>query len=140
MYKLRLDGPAYKFFPWVHVSRLKKRAESPDRPTISLAGAPDGIPDDDDFDAALLPEDSWEPDEAADEYEVEAILDVRWEKTTRTAKRTKKYLVRWVGYDEADWVDASQLNCGRLQYEFDKSQRAQARLAAMQADEGLHQA
>jgi hypothetical protein len=136
MYKLRLDGPAYKFFPWVHVSRLKKRSEHPERPTATVAS----VAEDDDFDSAMLPEDSWEPDEAAEEYEVEAILDVKWEKPTRTARRLKKYLIRWVGYEDADWVDASQLNCGRLQYEFDKSQKAQARLAAMQADEGLHQA
>ncbi|KAE9089732.1 hypothetical protein PF005_g15719 [Phytophthora fragariae] len=35
------------------------------------------LEDDDDFDAALLPEDSWEPDNSNDEYEVEKILDLR---------------------------------------------------------------
>jgi len=68
-------------------------------------------------------------------YEVEAILDVQWTKPTRTSKRTRQYQVKWVGYEELEWIEASQLNCGRLQYEFDQGERAKARLAAMLSDE-----
>ena len=129
MVKLRIEGHEYKFFPWVHVSRLKKRSECPERPAEVIA-----VPEDTDFDAALLPEDSWEADEDAGEYEVEGILDVRWEQQERTGRRLKRYLVKWQGYDEPEWVEASQMNCGRLQYEFDRSQKAKARLAAMQGE------
>ena len=130
MVKLRVEGVAYRFFPWVHVSRLKLRREHPDRPNQELQ-----IQEEDDFDAALLPEDSWDADEQEGEYEVEGILDVDWYKPTRTSRRVKKYLIKWTGYDEPEWIDASQLNCGRLLYEFDRSETAKARLAAMQAEE-----
>jgi hypothetical protein len=130
MVKLKMETE-YKFFPWVHVSRLKLRTESPDRPTTEASP----MPEEDDLDAALLPEDSWEADEASGEYEVEATLDVKWTKLSRTARRVRQYLVKWTGYTKPEWVNASQLNCGRLQYEFDKSETARARLAAMLCDE-----
>jgi hypothetical protein len=130
MVKLKM-GTAYKFFPWVHCSRLKLRTVSPERPTARR----DQIAEEDDFDAALLPEDSWDVDQPAGEFEVEAILDVDWHKLTRTSKRTRRYLNKWSGFDEPEWVDASQLNCGRLQYHFDRSEIALARLAAMLSDE-----
>jgi hypothetical protein len=75
MVKLKM-GTQYRFFPWVHVSRLKLRAEHPDRPTLRC----EELPEDDNLDAALLPEDSWEADEEGGEFEVEAILDVDWQK------------------------------------------------------------
>ncbi|POM72329.1 Hypothetical protein PHPALM_10969 [Phytophthora palmivora] len=56
----------YRVNPWVHVSRLKPRALFPKRPTVEIE-----VNEDDDFDAALLPGDSWEPDVVNDEYEVE---------------------------------------------------------------------
>ena len=130
MVKLKL-GSQYKFFPWVHTSRLKLRTEFPERPTESMGVTAEG----DDLDAALLPEDSWEADEGAGEYEVEAILDVDWYKPTRTSRRTRRYLIKWRGYQEPEWVEASQLNCGRLQYKFDQSEKARARLAAMLNDD-----
>ncbi|KAE8973124.1 hypothetical protein PR002_g26293 [Phytophthora rubi] len=83
--RLKVEDTGYRVNPWVHVSRLKPRAVFPKRPTMEL-----DLEDDDDFDAALLPEDSWEPDNLNDEYEVEKILDLRWVKRTRTAKRTRE--------------------------------------------------
>ncbi|GMF62355.1 unnamed protein product [Phytophthora fragariaefolia] len=61
----------YRVNPWVHVSRLKPRALFPKRPTVEIE-----VAEDDDFDAVLLPEDSWEPDSERNEYEVEKILDL----------------------------------------------------------------
>jgi hypothetical protein len=101
--------------PWVHVSRLKPRVVHPRRPTNQI-----DVDDDDDFDAALLSEDSWEADNANDEYEVEKILDLRWSKRTRTSRRVREYLVKWKGYSEPDWVPASQLSCGALLYEYNQ--------------------
>jgi len=134
MYKLRVDGQVYKFFPWVHATRLRRRSEHPDRPVTALPR----VDEDDDFDAALLPEDSWEADEEAGEYEVEGILDVRWDRDERTGRRIKRYLLKWTGYEEPQWVEAAQMSCGRLQHEFDRSQTARARLAAMQGEEDSH--
>ncbi|KAE8896892.1 hypothetical protein PF003_g18786 [Phytophthora fragariae] len=70
--RLKVEDTGYRVNPWVYVSRLKPRAVFPKRPTMEL-----DLEDDDDFDAALLPEDSWEPDNSNDEYEVEKILDLR---------------------------------------------------------------
>ncbi|POM57841.1 Reverse transcriptase [Phytophthora palmivora] len=55
--KLGVENTGYRVNPWVHVSRLKPRALFPKRPTVEIE-----VSEDDDFDAALLPEDSWEPD------------------------------------------------------------------------------
>lgn len=128
-YKLKTTGTMYKFSPWVHASRLKPRALHPGRPSRP----PPSVSDDLELDGALLPEDSWEPDEEAGEFEVEAILDVRWEKVSRTSPWVRKYLVQWVGYEEPTWVEHSKLACGHLLFEFDSSARAKARFAAMQS-------
>ncbi|POM63251.1 hypothetical protein PHPALM_27464 [Phytophthora palmivora] len=115
--RLKVEDTGYRVNPWVHVSRLKPRAlfpkrQFPRRPTIELQ-----IPEDDDFDAVLLPEDSWEPDAENDE----------------TSKRLREYLVKWKGYDETEWLPLSKLNCGALLYEFNQSARARTRFQAMQA-------
>ncbi|POM73630.1 Reverse transcriptase [Phytophthora palmivora] len=126
--KLRVENTGYRVNPWVHVSRLKPRGLFPKRPTVEIE-----VNEDDDFDAALLPEDSWEPDAVNDEYEVERILDLRWTKRTRTSRRIREYLVKWKGYDETEWLPVSKLNCGALLYEFNQGARARARFQAMQA-------
>ncbi|KAE9082372.1 hypothetical protein PF010_g21612 [Phytophthora fragariae] len=82
-------------------------------------------------DAALLPEDVFDPDEDRDVYEVEAIQDIRWVKRTRTSRRAQEYLVKWKGYSDSEWLPVSQLNCGVLLYDFTKSARAQSRFRAM---------
>ncbi|GMF47923.1 unnamed protein product [Phytophthora fragariaefolia] len=74
-YELELpDKSGYRFYPVVHVSRLKAVKELGERPTTRLRhelGEAERL----DFDEQLLPEDSWEPDEDDDKYEVEATLD-----------------------------------------------------------------
>ncbi|GMF19435.1 unnamed protein product [Phytophthora fragariaefolia] len=100
----------------------------PERPTVEIE-----VAEDDDFDAALLPEDSWEPDSERNEYEVEKVLDLRWSKRTRTSRRTREYLVKWKGYDDPEWLPLSQLSCDELVYEFNPGARAQARSQTMQA-------
>ncbi|OWZ05932.1 LOW QUALITY PROTEIN: hypothetical protein PHMEG_00021890 [Phytophthora megakarya] len=121
--KLKIPGTGYRVNPWVHISRLKPRALFPKRPTSEIRVSEEGG-----FDAALLPEDSWEPDTTQDEYEVEEILDLRWIKRTRTSKRSREYLIKWKGF-----TDLAQLNCGALLYEFDQGAKARARFQAMQA-------
>ncbi|KAE9283843.1 hypothetical protein PF008_g27304 [Phytophthora fragariae] len=126
--KLKIEGSGYKLYPGVHVSRLKPRALFPDRPTDDVE-----VAEEDDLDAALLPEDVFEPDEDRDVYEVEAIQDIRWVKRTRTSRRVREYLVKWKGYSDSEWLPVSQLNCGALLYDFTKSARAQSRFRAMQS-------
>ncbi|GMF29828.1 unnamed protein product [Phytophthora lilii] len=46
-YQLQVEGTDYKFYAWVHVSRLKPRVMFPERPTETM-----DIPEDDDFDAS----------------------------------------------------------------------------------------
>ncbi|GMF53358.1 unnamed protein product [Phytophthora fragariaefolia] len=100
-YRLQTEGTDYRFYLWVHVSRLKPRAVFPERPSKEL-----DIPDDEDFDATLLQEDSWELDESAGEFEVEAILDVRWITRARTSRRIKEYKIKWKDYEAPEWVPA----------------------------------
>ncbi|KAJ0401147.1 hypothetical protein P43SY_004354 [Pythium insidiosum] len=125
------SSPRTRVYPWVHIGRLKPRVSWHDRPGDDVETDPGN--DDDDLDAALLPEDSWQPDEEAGEYAVEELRDVRWVSSgTRSGRRHKE---KWQGYDEQDWVREDQLSCGRLQYEFDQAHRARSRFAAMQSTE-----
>ncbi|OWZ11351.1 LOW QUALITY PROTEIN: hypothetical protein PHMEG_00015631 [Phytophthora megakarya] len=126
--KLKVDSTGYRVNPWVHIGRLKPRALFPKRPTVSV-----NVEEEDDFDAALLPEDSWEADAQKDEYEVEKILVLRWSKKTRTSKWRRGYLAKWKNYDDPEWLPASQLNCGALLYEFNRGARARACFRSMQA-------
>ncbi|OWY94883.1 hypothetical protein PHMEG_00035263 [Phytophthora megakarya] len=91
--KLKIPGTGYRVNPWVHISRLKPKALFPKRPTSEIQ-----VSEEDDFDAALLAEDSWESDTVQDEYEVEEILDLRWIKRTRISKRSREYLIKWKNY------------------------------------------
>ncbi|GMG16131.1 unnamed protein product [Phytophthora fragariaefolia] len=133
--KLKVTDSGYRVNPWVHVSRLKPRALFPKPPTVEIE-----VAEDDDFDAALLPEDSWEPDSERNEYEVEKILDLRWPKRTRTSRRTREYLVKWKGYDDPEWLPLSQLSCGALLYEFNQGARARGRFQTMEAGDDHHRA
>ncbi|OWZ05213.1 hypothetical protein PHMEG_00022734 [Phytophthora megakarya] len=126
--KLKVQGTGYRVEPWVHISRLKPRALFPKRPSLRI-----DVSEEDDFDAALLPEDSWEPDSMHQEYEAEEIADLRRTKRTRNAKGIREYLIKWKGYDELQWLPVSQLNCGSLPYKFNQSARAKARSTAMQS-------
>jgi hypothetical protein len=126
--KLKIEDTRYRFNPWVHTNCLRSRAVFPERPTIEIK-----VDEENEFDAALLPEDSWEPDSGRDEYEVDEILDLRCSKCTRTSRRRRKYLVKWKGYDDPEWLPVSQLSCGALLYEFNQGACARARFQSMQA-------
>ncbi|POM77106.1 Hypothetical protein PHPALM_5561 [Phytophthora palmivora] len=71
-----------------------------------------------DFDEELLPEDSWEPDEGASQYEVEAILDDELPLSTSTTRNERKFEVKWVGYEEPSWEPLSNLSCGGLLFDY----------------------
>ncbi|GMF48396.1 unnamed protein product [Phytophthora fragariaefolia] len=86
--KLEINDSGYRVNPWVHVSRFIPRALFQKRPTVEIE-----VAEGDDFDAALLPEDSWEPDYERNEYDVEKVLDLRWSKRARTSRCTREYLV-----------------------------------------------
>ncbi|OWZ02598.1 hypothetical protein PHMEG_00025814, partial [Phytophthora megakarya] len=123
-YRLQVEGTEYRFYPWVHVSRLKPRAKYPDRPSEAM-----NIPENDDFDAALLREDSWvgSPTRVPESSKWKQYL----------IRRIKHYQVKWKGYEVPDWVLQGHLNCGRLLYEFDLGERARARFQAMQSGDEL---
>ena len=71
--RVEISGTPYRLFPIVHVSKLKPVLQFHDHPGSGLVtNCEDRV----DFDESLLPEDSWEHELAADEYEVEKILDV----------------------------------------------------------------
>ncbi|OWZ08038.1 hypothetical protein PHMEG_00019476 [Phytophthora megakarya] len=74
--RARVTKSGYRFYPVVHVSRLKAVNEYCDRPKARLAR---DVAEEArfDFDEELLPEDSLPPDEVAGEFEVEAILNDR---------------------------------------------------------------
>ncbi|GMF32121.1 unnamed protein product [Phytophthora fragariaefolia] len=117
-YQLELpDKAGYRFYPVVHVSRLKPVREDNRRPTAELV---DGLGEDDrfDFDDELLPEDSWEPEAGGDEYVVEAILDDRWPISTDTERNQREFYVKWRGYDDPTWEPVSKLSCGGLLFDF----------------------
>ncbi|GMF31478.1 unnamed protein product [Phytophthora lilii] len=92
-YELELpDRSGYHFYPVVHVSRLKSVNEYGDRPKTRLA--PDITENSRfDFDEELLPEDCWELDHLAGEYEVEAILDDRTPMSTSTERAVREFKV-----------------------------------------------
>ncbi|OWZ18358.1 hypothetical protein PHMEG_0007557 [Phytophthora megakarya] len=89
-----------------------------------------------DFDEELLPEDSWEPDHVAGEYEVEAILDDRVPMSTSTERAVREVKVKWMSYEEPTWEPASNLSCGSLLYDYLCEKRRDRRLQMVQvADE-----
>ncbi|GMF89545.1 unnamed protein product [Phytophthora fragariaefolia] len=117
-YELELpDKAGYRFYPVVHVSRLKPVSEDNRRPTAELV---DELGEDDrfDFDEELLPEDSWEPEAGDDEYVVEAILDDRWPISTGTGRNQREFYVEWRGYEDPTWELVSNLSCGGLLFDY----------------------
>ena len=126
VYKLDVVKENRRIFPLVHIARLKLYIDECDRP-ISEVREPPPI----DLDEALLPEDSWEPDEAGGEYEVEEILDMRYIRVTRSACRRREYQVKWKGYEEVTWVREEDMACGRLLFEFEEKRKQQTRMNSM---------
>ncbi|KAI9980153.1 hypothetical protein PInf_026630 [Phytophthora infestans] len=125
----------YRFYPVVHVSILKAVSEFNSRPSTRLvldATNEARL----DFDEELLPEDSWEPDQVAGEYEVEAILDDRTPLTTSTERAVREFKVKWVGYEDPTWEPASNLSCGGMLYNYLRAKKSENRLQMAQvADE-----
>ncbi|ETI39181.1 hypothetical protein F443_15195 [Phytophthora nicotianae P1569] len=115
-YELELpDKSGYRFYPIVHVSRLKEVNEYPSRPKTRL---------------------TWEPDRLAGEYEVEAILDDRMPLSTSTERAVREFKVKWVGYEEPTWEPSSNLSCGGLLYDYLRAKKSERRLQMVQvADE-----
>ncbi|GMF22525.1 unnamed protein product [Phytophthora fragariaefolia] len=118
---------------WHGPFRIKKKVEEyayelelPDRSEHTRLG----------FDEELLPEDSWEPDPLAGEYEIETILDDKTPLSTCTERPVREFLVKWVGYDEPTWEPASNLSCGGLVYDYLRHKRSEQRFQMVQvADE-----
>ncbi|KAE8978553.1 hypothetical protein PR002_g24691 [Phytophthora rubi] len=135
-YELELpDKGGYRFYPVVHVSRLKKVTDLGQRPTVSLV---DELSEGQrfDFDEELLPEDSWEFGEDADKYEVEAILDDEISESTSSSRAQRLFQVKWVGYDEPTWEPLANLSCGRLLFDYLRNKKRESRLQMVQvADE-----
>jgi hypothetical protein len=130
MCELDTEGTGFRFNPKVHISKLKPVRLFPDRPTLELTLSEE---DRFDFDEALLPEDSWEPDPAQQIYEVETILERRIHRPLRLGRRRVQYKVKWKGYDETSWVNEEDLNCGGLIYDFLQKEKARCRFEVMQA-------
>ncbi|GMF53642.1 unnamed protein product [Phytophthora fragariaefolia] len=106
-----------------------------DRPNVRLAGE---RTDEArlDFDEAILPEDSWEPNILAGEYEVESILNARRPMEASTRRSVIEFLVNWVGYDELTWERMTNLSCGGLPYDYLGGKRSSQRFQIVQvADE-----
>ncbi|KAJ0390803.1 hypothetical protein P43SY_011716 [Pythium insidiosum] len=112
----------------VHTSRLKLWREFSGRPTEALVD-PDSTRLD--FDEALLPEDSFDPDEARGEFEIEKIIDHRDRRHARQARPIREYLVRWTGYDEPSWVPEVDLNAAGLLDDYEQELRARGRFEMM---------
>jgi hypothetical protein len=108
-YELELpDRKHYRFYPVVHISRLRPRTLFPERPQTPLTLSSDTPRFD--FDEELLPEDSFVNNEAGD-WEVEAILDDKWDRDDRFGRTKHKYLARWKGNYKDEWVDLDKLLC-----------------------------
>ncbi|OWZ09084.1 hypothetical protein PHMEG_00018269 [Phytophthora megakarya] len=131
-YELELpDRGGYRFYPVVHVSRLKMVDEFGDRPSTCLTQDVDEATRQE-FDEELLPEDSREPDHVAGEFEVEAILDDRTPLSTSTERAVREFKVKWVNYDDPTWEPASNLSCGGLLYDYLREKRRARRLQMVQ--------
>lgn len=116
----------------VHISKLKRVRNFPDRPKNVLE-----VDESDrfDFDEAMLPEDSWNRSLDADEFEVEKIVDMRSGRKTRYGRVHREFLVQWKGYSDPSWVDEADLNCGDLLQEFDRDRASKNRFEVMQSYE-----
>ncbi|POM67108.1 Hypothetical protein PHPALM_16941 [Phytophthora palmivora] len=132
-YELELPNRSgYRFYPVVHVSRLKAVNEFGSRRTPEVAEETRL-----DFGEELLPEDSWEPGQLAGKYEVEAILDDLVPLSTGTKRAVREFNVKWLGYDKPTWEPASSLSCGGLLYDYLREKRSDRRVKIVQvADEG----
>lgn len=128
--RLELKGTDYRFYPIVHIARLKLRQEFDSRPSITS-----WIPEETrlDFDEALFPEDSWEPDQESGKYAVVEVLNKR-DRKLRGCRRIREYLVKLKGYEQPDWIGEPDLNCGGLIYDFEQKSKANGRFHVMETE------
>ncbi|GMF24269.1 unnamed protein product [Phytophthora fragariaefolia] len=135
-YELELpDKSGYLFHPVVHVSRLKAVKELGEWPTTRLRPELNET-ERFNFDEELLPEDSWEPDENENRFEVEAILDDELPLSTSPSRAQRRFKVKRVGYDEPSWEPLSNLSCGGLLFDYLRTKKRENRLQMVQvADE-----
>jgi hypothetical protein len=133
-YELELPArEGYRFYPVVHVARLKPRALTPDRPSTELSEPT--LPRLD-FDEELLPEDSFEPSSEADVWEVDALLDDRTQRDRKFSRIKRQFLVRWKGNYDPSWTDESNLSCPALIHDYWERKKATHRFQQVQlADE-----
>ena len=125
----------YRFYPYVHISLLKKVTGQGARPTTKLVQRL-GETDRFDFDEERLPEDSWMPDKPSGRYDVEAILDNATAGSTTTDRSQRKFLVKWVGYNQPTWEPLTNLSCGGLLFIYLRRKKRENRLQMVQvADE-----
>ena len=88
------------------------------------------------FDEELLPENSWMPDKSSGRCEVEAILDYDTSRSTTTDLSQRKFLVKWVGYDEPTWKPLTNVSCGGLSFDYLRRKKRGNRLQMVEvADE-----
>jgi len=128
-YSVELELPleeGYRFYPRIHVSRLKLQRSYPERPKEHLSVPVEARLD---FDEALFPEDE---KVVEGEYEVEEILEEKLIKKTRQGRQEKQFLIKWKGYSKPTWEPEGNLSCSALLDEYKKKQLDRVRLEAMQ--------
>ena len=133
--KLEIAGTPFRLFPIIHVSKLKLVRVFLELPTCMLNVDEASRFD---FDEALLPEDSWEGDLDADEFEVDKIIDVLSGRKPRYDRIHKQYLVQWKVYIDPTWIDEADRNCGAMFQEFDRDGVSRNRFEVMQSHEEDH--
>jgi hypothetical protein len=130
--RLEIPGAEYRIFPVVHVARLKLCKDPSLRPADRLRVDPDARFD---FDEALLPSDSWDPEEDDDEFEITKVLDMRISQATRSSRRRRQYLVQWQQEGSTpSWVDEDEIRYGGLLFDFHRENRARHRLEMMELE------
>ena len=140
-YRIELSPGYGRIFDKVHFDRLKRCYDAYQRPEGDIEDRSLEVFD---FDEALLPEDSFEPDEEEGIFEVEKILDRRIATRTRSGITRKEYLIKWKGYHESfnTWEPESGLSCGGLIYDFDreweKRQRVNSLTSMLDEDAEVH--
>jgi len=133
-YELELPArEGYRFYHVVHLARLKPRVLFPDRPLAELSEP--SLPRLD-FDEELLPEDSFIPDNQADVWEVEALIDDRTKRERKFGRIHRQYLVQWKDEYAPTWTNASDLSCPALIHDYWEKKKATDRLQQVRlADE-----
>jgi hypothetical protein len=131
--KATLEVNDRKLHPVVHLSRLKLCSEEWNRPMEEIVVDENSEID---FDEALLPEDSFEPDPSQNIWEIDEIIDDRLCRKLRTGKSTREYLVRWKGFNKPSWVNEQALSCGGLLYDYHAKKKIKSRSNALVLNEG----